>query len=239
MPAHKAVLAAGSPYFAALLRPGSPWSAAGSREVATSHDPAVLRAVLAFVYTGALDEAMLEGQARAPGGGEGFFARPWLPAAAPAPEAAARMRSPGGAGGGCVCGGLRVPGGLPHITGLFAPGCRDVRLSRWPVVDLPAISRPQLDGLRTLAEGRLSAQLSAESVVPTLRLAALHCSGSLKAACFAFMRRNAPRMLTQRGAGLADLEAEDGPLWAELCAALGGAGGGGGGAAAGEEPSAK
>jgi hypothetical protein len=51
IPAHKAILAAASPYFASAF--AGPWSENGHRgEWMTSHSSFVIKALLAFVYTG-------------------------------------------------------------------------------------------------------------------------------------------------------------------------------------------
>ena len=60
LPAHKNVLAASSDYFRAMLT--GPWATQADGRVQTSNDPTLLRAVLKFVYTGALDEKLLESQ---------------------------------------------------------------------------------------------------------------------------------------------------------------------------------
>lgn len=63
--AHRNILAAGSPYFQAMLRQDGSWIRSGDGTLSTIHTPEVLKAVLAFIYCGKLDEALLDQETEA------------------------------------------------------------------------------------------------------------------------------------------------------------------------------
>ena len=88
-----------------------------------------------------------------------------------------------------------------------------------------------LRALRKLAEQRLIRTLAADTVKSSLQLAHLHEAAELKAACFAFVQRNAATVLTDPE--MMSLATEQPALWAELAAKIRPAGAAGSSTAAG------
>ena len=142
--AHRAVLSAASEYFHALF--SGPWASNhADGEVRTSNPSHLMRALLSFVYTGSIDDEVLDTHAET-------------------------------------------------LVGVAA--------------------EYGLGELRKLAEQRLIRTLAADTVKSTLLLAHLHEAADLKAACFAFVQRNAATVLTDPN--MVSLAAEQPALWAEL-----------------------
>ena len=143
-----AVLAAASEYFKALF--SGPWASNhADGEVRTSNPAHIMRALLSFVYTGQIDDTLLDTHAET-------------------------------------------------LVGVAA--------------------EYGLSALRKLAEQRLIRTLAADTVKSSLQLAHLHEAAELKAACFAFVQRNAATVLTDPE--MMSLATEQPALWAELAAKI-------------------
>lgn len=143
---HRAVLSAASEYFHTLFT--GPWASNhADGEVRTSNPAHLMRALLSFVYTGSIDDEVLDTHAES-----------------------------------LVC----------------------------------VAAEYGLGELRKLAEQRLIRTLAADTVKSALLLAHLHEAADLKAACFAFVQRNAATVLTDPH--MVGLALEQPALWAELAA---------------------
>jgi len=195
LPAHKVVLAAASPYFDALV--SGRWGTDGC--ITTTTDPAVLRAVLTFVYTGVLLEppqADVETEAKAEEA-----------------EAAAEKAS-----------GLAAEG--DSVGSAAWASLKDERLAReaaqaWALQLLAVAAEYSLVSLQQLCEQRCIQTVSAGSVQALMEKAHLLGCFRLKQACFAFVRQNsivdmltAPEILT--------MAAESPALYVEMVEAIGG-----------------
>jgi hypothetical protein len=72
--------------------------------------------------------------------------------------------------------------------------------------------------LRELCEASCARSLSVNNVKIVLQLAHLHDSSPLKRSCFAFVKKNMAKVLTDPS--VMSLAVEDAGLWAELSAAI-------------------